>query len=114
MAINNSLIKNEAVSDEEVIDVEESHSEKSNLGNIASLLKNVDINQILGLLNSIDISQFSSLLGSSSVNSEGNNNSRKSSREIEVLNAIKPMVNAQRGELIDLVMQIYAISRILK
>lgn len=114
MAINYSLINSKEVIDEAAADGEASNSGNSNLGNIAGLLKNVDINQVLGLLNSIDISQLSSLFGSGGINSEGSIKSKKGTREIEILNAIKPMVNTQRGELIDLILQIYTISRILK
>lgn len=109
MATDGSLIEAE-----EVIDKEASKSGNSDLGDIAGLLKNVDISQVLNLLSSIDISQLSSLFGFANTKPEGGNVHRKGNREIEVLNAIKPMVNSERGELIDMILQIYSISRILK
>lgn len=105
---------NNLVEAEKVVDEEGSTNNNSNLGNIANLLKDIDINQVLSLLNSVDISQLSSLFGAASSNNTGTNLQKKRSKEIEVLNAIKPMVSSQRGELIDIILQIYSISRILK
>lgn len=98
---------------EEVMEEKSSSLDKLDLGGLSSLLKNVDISQVMNLLNTVDISQLASLFGSS--NRETNVASgKRRSKEVEVLSAIKPMVNSQRGELIDMILQVYAISKILK
>lgn len=103
---------------EEVMEEREPNLDNLDLGNLAGLLKNVDINQIFNLLNSIDIGQLSSLFGSTNMNTNVNANANagniRGGKEVQVLSAIRPMVNSQRAELIDMILQIYSISKILK
>lgn len=92
-------------------------------------------NNLMEMLNNIDKEQISSLLSSmnlGNINLDGNNSNEFDSNEdnsnetnnvnnidnsdktVQILNAIKPMVNAERGEIIDRLIQLYAISRIIK
>lgn len=80
---------------------------------------NFDFSNIANMLNNIDIGQLSSLLGSFNPgSSEDDKRSRSSGRggekAIELLNALKPVVNSDRAEIIDMVIQMYVISKILK
>jgi hypothetical protein len=107
------------------------------MNQISGLLKNVDMNQISGLLKNIDISQLLSMVSSiGGVGGIGNilgglsgigGNSQQSNsvergaarhysgdRRLEVLYALKPMVTPERANLIDMILQIYTISKILK
>lgn len=106
--------ENITVEGEEVIDRTGEDAGNLDLNSIAGLLKNVDISQLLGLINSVDIGQLSSLFGFMNSGNSIAESGKSRNREIEILSAIKPMVNSQRGELIDMILQIYAISRILK
>jgi hypothetical protein len=83
------------------------------LSNLSGLLKNVDINQILNLLNTVDLGSLSGILGGAG---GGLNNGAigKRAREIEVLSAIKPMLSADRAGIIDIILQVYTISKFLK
>ncbi|MDP4146779.1 MAG: hypothetical protein Q8936_20280 [Bacillota bacterium] len=104
------------------------------MNQIMSLLNNVDINQIMPLLNNLDMNQLLPLLsGATGGGDLGNtgevpdkpkvvNNHHKvpsgnnmpSGKEIDLLLALKPLVNAERALLIDRVIQFYNITRILK
>ncbi len=91
----------------------------SQMGN----LFNMDPNQLSGLLNNIDMNQVNSMLqgmtggsssggagagGTSSVPQGGHD------KRMELLNAMKPLVDAEKSRLIDSIIQIYNISRIMK
>ncbi|AGK96314.1 hypothetical protein [Clostridium pasteurianum] len=123
MAIN----EDEPLEGEEVIDGKNAGFGNMDFGNLAGMLKNVDMSQIMNLMGSVDMNQMSSLFGSMSggggnAGNNGNtanaaNSARYSGgrgREFEVLNAIKPMVSPERGDLIDIILQIYTISKILR
>ncbi|MFT8314160.1 MAG: hypothetical protein ABF633_07855 [Clostridium sp.] len=120
MAIN----EDEPLEGEEVIDGKNTGFGNMDFGNLAGMLKNVDMSQIMNLLGSVDMNQMSSLFGSMSGGggNSGNggstgNTARYSGgrgREFELLNAIKPMVSPERGDLIDIILQIYTISKILR
>jgi hypothetical protein len=98
-----------------------------NLNDIGSLLNNVDMNQLASMLNNIDLSQVSSMLsglnsgGSGSRNEDGNENRNYSEnslvqgdKRVEILNAIKPLMDEEKGNFINSVIQLYMISKILK
>jgi hypothetical protein len=91
----------------------------SQMGN----LLNMDPSQLSGLLNNIDLNQLSSMFqgmggggsGGSSTNSAGQGGQQiGQDKRMELLNAIKPLVNAERSQLLDSIIQIYNISRIMK
>ena len=117
-----SMNEDEPLEGEEVIDGKNEGFGNMDFGNLAGMLKNVDMSQIMNLLGSVDMSQISSMFGSMS--GGGGNASagaesgpiigRGRGREFEVLNAIKPMVSSERADLIDIILQIYAISKILR
>lgn len=71
------------------------------LGNIASLLNNIDLSQLGSLF--------------SSFNSGGGERKARygGERGIELLNALKPMVSADRADIIDMIIQVYIIRNIL-
>lgn len=118
MAIN----EDEPLEGDEVIDGKNQGFGNIDFESLAGLLKNVDISQIMNLLGSVDMNQISSLFGSFSGGAGRGNDSPDfevpsfggRSREYEVLNAIKPMVSPERGDLIDIILQIYTISKILR
>ncbi len=94
----------------------ENNFDMSQLGN----LFNMNPNQLSGLLNNIDMNQISSMLqgmnGGSSGSGGGNTTSSQGSydKRMELLNAMKPLVDAEKSQLIDSIIQIYNISRIMK
>ncbi|OPJ55343.1 hypothetical protein [Clostridium oryzae] len=102
---------------------------------------NIDISQLMGLLKNVDINQLTSMMGglgdlSSIIGGSGgflgnllgglgSSTQEKSSipnysvpysgdKSIAILSALKPMVSVERAALIDMVIQLYAISRILR
>jgi hypothetical protein len=85
----------------------------SQMGN----LLNMDPNQLSGLLNNVDLSQLSSMLqGMNSGSGGGSASTPQGSydKRLELLNAMKPLVDAEKSQLIDSIIQIYNISRIMK
>lgn len=86
------------------------------VNNIGSILNNMNPNQLAGLLNGIDINQLKGMF--QNFNNGGNQDGKKAQigngRSLELLNAIKPLVNAERSQLIDSIIQIYTISKIIK
>ena len=96
-----------------------SNADMNQMGN----LFNMDPNQLSGLLNNVDLSQLSSMLqGMGGGNSSGSGNSSAApggqqegqDKRMELLNAIRPLVDAEKSQLIDSIIQIYNISRIMK
>jgi len=89
------------------------------LGQMGNLLNNVDPNQLSGLLNNIDMSQLSSMFQGGAPESQeksslGSSGKVSGDRRIELLNAIKPLVDADKSRLLDSIIQLYAISKIIK
>jgi hypothetical protein len=89
----------------------------SQMGN----LLNMDPNQLSGLLNNIDLSQLSSMFqgigggGSGGTSSAGSGGQQiGQDKRMELLNAIKPLVDSEKSQLLDSIIQIYNISRIMK
>lgn len=104
--------EDEPLEGEEVID-----GNNDMFGNLSGMFKNIDMSQIMSLLGTVDISQISSLFGSIGGNSDSPSVEETVSgggKAYKVLNALKPMVNDDQSELIDIVLQIYTISKILK
>lgn len=100
-----------------------------NLNDISSLLNNVDVNQLASMLNNIDLSQVSSMLSGLNSGGNGNGNGNENENEsrnynqlssgqgdkrVEILNAIKPLMDEEKGNLISSIIQLYTISKILK
>ncbi len=105
----------EPLEGEEVIDGNNDNFANMDFGNLAGLFKNIDISQIMSLLGSVDIGQLSSLFGPMGMKSADINEKRpRGNKEFEVLNALKPMVNSDKADLIDMILQIYTISKILR
>jgi hypothetical protein len=82
-------------------------------------LFNMNPNQLSGLLNNVDLNQLSSMFqGMGGGGSGGSSNVQQpqagSDKRMEMLNAIKPLVDADKSKLIDSIIQIYNISRIMK
>ncbi|MCM8709785.1 hypothetical protein M2651_01955 [Clostridium sp. SYSU_GA19001] len=81
-------------------------------------LSNFDMNQMGNLLNNIDMNQLSSIIhgftGSSNSSSAGKAPSAISDRRVQLLNAIKPLVDAEKSKLIDSILQIYTITSLMK
>ena len=107
------------------------------MSQISGLLQNIDMSQIAGLLKNVDISQLLSMVSSlggvggignilGGLSGIGGNSEQVRSgergevrnysgdRRLEVLYALKPMVTPERANLIDMIVQIYIISKILK
>ncbi|MCM0649847.1 hypothetical protein NBE98_15885 [Clostridium swellfunianum] len=89
------------------------------MGQVGNLL-NMDPSQLSGMLNNIDMNQISSMLqgmgggGSASKGGESNMTQGNYDKRMELLNAMKPLVDAEKSQLIDSIIQIYNISRIMK
>lgn len=82
---------------------------------------NMNPNQLAGMLNNVNLNQLSSMLQGFMGNNQGvgnitenNNVSSGVDRRIELLNAIKPLVDAEKSKLIDSILQVYTITRIMK
>lgn len=103
----------ELLEGEEVMDGKNGDFGNMDFSSIAGMFKNMDMSQIMNLLGSFDMSRLSSLFGSGGVNSQGNMAS-SIGKEYEVLNALKPMVNSKQSDIIDVILQIYTISKILR
>lgn len=105
----------EPLEGEEVIDGNNDGFANMDFGNLAGLLKNIDMSQIMSLLGSVDMGQLSSLFGAGGMNSADTNEQKpRGNKEFQVLNALKPMVSSDRADLIDMILQIYTISKILR
>ena len=80
--------------------------------NDSSFLKNIDLNSIATLVNSIDINQVLSELGnmndSKPENREDVNVNASEARKNEIIGALTTLINADRNELIQIVLQLYA------
>ncbi|ERI89407.1 hypothetical protein HMPREF1982_04678 [Clostridiales bacterium oral taxon 876 str. F0540] len=89
-----------------------SNFDMSQMGN---LLNNINPNQLSGLLNNVDLNQVTSMLQGMGVNNSPNvEQSNYNDKRLELLNAIRPLVDADKSKLIDTMIQIYNISRIVK
>lgn len=91
------------------------------MNQMGSLFNNMNPNQLAGLLNNVDMNQLSSMFqGFMNGNQDGDGTSRSGTapagmdRRVELLNAIKPLVDAEKSKLIDSILQVYTITRIIK
>jgi hypothetical protein len=91
------------------------------LSQMGNLFNNINPNQLSNMLNNIDMNQLSGML--QGFNNQGNENSTNVSgqqqsgvgdKRIELLNAIKPLVDADKTRIIDSIIQMYTISKIVK
>jgi predicted transcriptional regulator len=75
-----------------------------------SPFKNIDLNSIATLVNSIDINQvLSEMEKVSNQEVKGNENMDAAEvRKAEIINALTTLINADRNELIQIVLQFYA------
>lgn len=87
----------------------------SNMGN---LLNNINPNQLAGMLNGMDMNQLSGMIqnftGNQNQVQNGSSPLVNNTRSIELLNAIKPLVDAEKSQLIDSVIQLYSITKIIR
>lgn len=94
------------------------YDENDNVGGTSSNgIGNFDLGSlgnIASLLNNIDLSQLGALFGSFNSGGGERKAHRSGDRGIELLNALKPMVSAERADIIDMIIQVYLIKRILK
>lgn len=84
------------------------------LNNIGSLFNNMNPNQLAGLLNNVDINQLKNMFQGASNGQGGRGNQLGGIRSVELLNAMKPLVSAERSQIIDSIIQLYNISQIIK
>ena len=91
----------------------------NNNNNIMDMLNNIDQEQLQDLLANLNLGNLGSL-GSmdnmaEAVNSVAANNSTVNNNDetLQLLYAIKPMVNAEKGAILDRIIQLYSIGRML-
>lgn len=67
------------------------------------------------LLNNIDINELMNAFGSMDFSKDNGNviQGKKGKKGIEVLNAVKPLVDSQRSQIIDTIIQLYYIKKII-
>lgn len=78
----------------------------SSLGNIAALLNTIDLNKITSMLGGLN--------NSLPVNTSGNGANRDQGaeeRKIELANALRTLINADKSELLQVALQIYAATK---
>jgi hypothetical protein len=82
------------------------------VSNDSSFLKNFDLSSIATLVNNIDINQLLSEMGNMTDNKvesrEDVSESSAESRKSEIIGALTTLINADRNELIQIVLQLYA------
>lgn len=93
------------------------NSNNFDMSQLGNLFNNMNPNQFSGLLNNVDMNQVSSMLNGLAGNGgAGENNAIPpgSDRRVELLNAIKPLVDADKSRMIDSILQLYTITKIMK
>lgn len=88
---------------------------------IGSILKNFDISSIAKILSSIDINEVTALVNNLSKNTEQADSSGDNLRNIEsedinkkrsdVAASLQTLINADKGELLQIIMQLFAASK---
>lgn len=86
---------------------EQNDSGKFDLAGLSSLLNNVDMSQLTEMMSNLGINQNEEVNGSPASQTGVD-------RRVEVLTALRPMLNAEKTQILDTIMQLYGISRILK
>ncbi|PRR79104.1 hypothetical protein CLLI_11660 [Clostridium liquoris] len=94
---------------------ENNNSGNNGSNNIMEMLNNIDEEQISSLLSSLNLNNANAEanIEDDNTNTNANTSSDNADKTLQILNAIKPMVNAERGDLIDRLIQLYSISRII-
>ena len=82
-----------------------------NLNSLSSLIGNVDENQINSLLSSLNINLNDSTLEDGKNENNGVNNVED--RGLLLLNALKPLLNAEKTQILETIMQIYSIGKVI-
>ncbi|GAA0718027.1 hypothetical protein GCM10008905_04250 [Clostridium malenominatum] len=96
---------------------EENNNSDNNNNNIMDLLNNIDEDQISSLLSNFNLGNLGNLgnMNNSGINNNNINlNNVEKDETLQLLYAIKPMVNAERGAIIEKIIQLYSIGRMLK
>ncbi|SKA80836.1 hypothetical protein SAMN05428976_104121 [Clostridium sp. USBA 49] len=95
---------------------DEDRNNNFDINQIGNLFSNMDPNQLTGLLNNVDLSQLSSMVQNfmSGEQTENNVSFKEMDKRIEILNAMKPLVDSDKSKLIDSILQIYNITRLMK
>jgi hypothetical protein len=78
----------------------------SSLGNIATLLNTIDLNKVTSLLGS-----FNNNLSDNTTNSDGTRDTGSEQRRNELANALRTLINADKSELLQVALQVYAATR---
>lgn len=78
---------------------------------------NIDMSQLSSMLNNIDMSKLSSILGN---NMPGSGDSQENAANIlqgdksaAIINAIKPLMSSERAQILDMILQLYNISKLI-
>lgn len=78
----------------------------SSLGNIASLLNTIDLNKVTSLLGS-----FNNNLPANTTSNDGTRDSGVEQRRNELANALRTLINADKSELLQVALQVYAATK---
>jgi hypothetical protein len=90
------------------------------LSQFSGLLNNFNSNQLSGLLNNVDLNQITSMIQGMNPGNGGNTDVKSkpspviNDKRIELLNALKPLVDSEKSLLLDKIIQLYTISRIVR
>ena len=82
------------------------------LSSIAGLLNNIDLSQVTGLINNLSQNVGNNDANASSGNS--NNSSEVAMRRSEIAKAVNVLINADRNEVLQVLLQLYAANRTIK
>ena len=82
---------------------------------------NIDMSQLSSMLNNIDMSKLSSILGNNmfgSGDSQGDSqenaaNILQGDKSAAIINAIKPLMSSERAQILDMILQLYNISKLI-
>lgn len=78
---------------------------------------NIDMSQLSSMLNNIDMSKLSSILGNNMFGSgdsqENAANILQGDKSAAIINAIKPLMSSERAQILDMILQLYNISKLI-
>jgi hypothetical protein len=97
----------------------ENEAIKPEQNNLASLLNNIDMSQLSDFMSSLGINNKEEDTGSSVAagigNAVGNGiGTGVNDRRLEVMSALRPMLDTDKVQILDTIIQLYGISKILK